>query len=44
MAKYCSSCESARVHSTGSQLWVSCHLVSGWRNINSKCPIQEVIE
>ena len=28
--KYCRDCEEATVHSTGSQLWVSCRFQSGW--------------
>ena len=35
--RFCRDCEEATVHSTGSQLWVSCRLQSGWRDINAVC-------
>ena len=36
-AKYCRDCEEATIHQTGSSLWVSCGLQSGWRSIDSVC-------
>jgi len=38
--RFCRDCEEATVHSTGSQLWVSCRLVDGWRPINSECVLR----
>ena len=35
--KYCRDCEEATVHSTGSQLWLSCSFQKGWRSINCTC-------
>jgi len=35
--KYCCDCEEATIHQTGSQLWISCRLQSGWRSINDVC-------
>jgi hypothetical protein len=40
--KYCCDCEEATVHSTGSQLWVSCPHQPGWRSINSECNLPEL--
>lgn len=39
--KYCRDCEEAKVHSTGSQLWLSCRFQKGWRSINSQCNLPE---
>jgi len=39
--RFCRDCEEATVHQTGSQLWVSCRLVDGWRPINSQCVLAE---
>jgi hypothetical protein len=41
-AKYCRDCKEATIHETGSQLWVSCRLQSGWRDINSTCNLPEI--
>jgi len=38
--RFCRDCEEATVHQTGSQLWVSCRLVDGWRPINSQCVLR----
>jgi len=35
--KYCVDCEEAIVHSTGSQLWISCKFCKGWRSVDSRC-------
>jgi len=35
--RLCRDCEEATIHQTGSLLWISCRLQSGWRDINSTC-------
>jgi len=37
----CKDCPEATVHSTGSQLWISCRYQKGWRSINSQCNLSE---
>jgi hypothetical protein len=39
--RYCRDCPEVTVHSTGSQLWVSCPYQPGWRDINSICNLPE---
>ena len=35
--KLCRDCEEATIHQTGSTLWLSCRLQSGWRSIDAVC-------
>jgi len=35
--RYCQDCAEAVFHYTGSQIWVSCGRVRGWRGLNSVC-------
>jgi hypothetical protein len=35
--RFCRDCPDAEVHSTGSQLWISCRFQQGWRDINAEC-------
>jgi len=39
--RYCRDCLEATIHQTGSLLWISCKLQSGWRDINSTCNLPE---
>jgi len=39
--KYCRDCEEATIHTTGSQLWVSCSRKKGWMSINAVCSFKE---
>jgi len=39
--KLCRFCEESTIHETGSQLWVSCPKVKGWRGINSECVLPQ---
>jgi len=40
-SKYCRDCKEATIHETGSQLWVSCRLQSGWRSIDAVCNLPD---
>ena len=39
--KHCRDCRAVTIHQTGSQLWVSCRFLNGWRSINSVCVLPE---
>lgn len=38
--KYCVDCKHARVHGTGSLLWLSCDLRGGWFSMDAICSIK----
>ena len=37
--KDCLHCSESETHPTGSQIWLSCKLQVGWRDINSVCDL-----
>ena len=37
----CLTCPDSTTHQTGSQIWLSCKLQDGWRDINSVCNLEK---
>ena len=38
--KECLHCSECETHPTGSQIWLTCKLQDGWRDINSVCNLE----